>query len=32
MNEFKNLIEENLRLHSDNLQQNEEIAKLWDRV
>ena len=29
---LKNLIEENLRLHSDNFQQNEEIVKLWDRV
>lgn len=28
----KNLIKENLRLHADNLQQNEEIAKLWDKV
>lgn len=28
----KNLIKENLRLHADNIQQNEEIAKLWDRI
>ena len=28
----KNLIKENLILHSDNIQQNEEIAKLWDRI
>jgi hypothetical protein len=28
----KNLIEENLRLEKDNFQQNEEIAKLWDKV
>lgn len=28
----KNLIKENLRLEKDNFQQNEEIAKLWDRV
>lgn len=28
----KNLIKENLRLHKDNFQQNEEIAKLWDMV
>lgn len=28
----KNLIKENLRLENDNFRQNEEIAKLWDRV
>ena len=28
----KNLIKENLRLENDNFQQNEEIAKLWDKV
>lgn len=28
----KNLIKENLRLEKDNFQQNEEIAKLYDRV
>lgn len=26
------LLKENLRLHKDNFQQNEEIAKLWDMV